>query len=121
MILIVIGELSELETKMYDDILHTRLGVFKAAEPKASTSSTLKQGPNPSLDEPQDKAPLDLSVEDKAVPTMQPGLVIPLDLSFSQGRDDFSLPKNDTSYGSPATSDTLSLHSPSPKVSDQPN
>ena len=121
---IVIGELSELETKMYDDILHTGLCVGKAAESKANTSSSVsipKQGLRPSLDEPQDEAPLDLSLDDKVVPTMQPGLVIPLDLSFSQGSDDSSLPKNDTSYESPATLDTLSHHSPSSKVTDQPN
>ena len=123
-ILIVIGELSELETKTYDDIVHTGLGVGKALELKAGTSSSvsiLKQGQSPMLNEPQDEAPLDLSLEDKVIPTMQPGLVIPLDLSFDQGSDDFSLPKHDTSYGPPATSDTLFHHSPSPKVSDQPN
>ena len=128
---IVIGELSELETKMYDDILHTGLGVGKVPELKAGTSSSvsiLKQGRSPTLDKPQDEAPLDLSLKDRVVPTMQPGPVIPLDLSFDQGRDDFSLPKHDTSlpkhdtsYGSPATSDILFHHSPSPKVSDQPN
>ena len=52
---------------------------------------------------------------------MQPGLVIPLDLSFGQGSDDSSLPKNDTPHESPATLDTLSYHSPLPKVLDQPN
>ena len=93
MILIVIGELSELETKTYDDVLHTGLGVGKTAEPKAGTSNTLKQGLNPLIDEPQDEAPLDLSVEDKAVPAMQSGPVIPLDLSFGQGSDDFLLQK----------------------------
>ena len=120
--MIVIGELSELETKMYEDILHTGLGVGNTAEPKASTSSSvsiLKQEPRPSLDEPQDKAPLDLSWDDKAIPTMQPGLVIPLDLSFSQGSDDSSLPKNDTSYESRATLDSPLHHSPSSKVLDQ--
>ena len=123
-ILIVIGELSELETKTYDDILHTGLGVGKAAESKASTSSSvsiLKLGLRPSLDESQDEAPSDLSLDDKAVPTMQPGLVIPLDLSFGQGSDDSSLPKNDTSYESPATLDTLLHHSPLSNVSDQPD
>ena len=64
---------------------------------------------------------MDLSLDDKAVPTMQPGLVIPLDLSFGQGSDDSSLPKNDTFYKSPATLDTLSHHSASSKVSDQPD
>ena len=108
---IVIGELSELETKMYDDILHTGLGVDKALELKAGTSSSVsipKQGQSPMLDEPQDEAPLDLSLEDKVISTMQPGLVIPLDLSFYQGSDDFSLPKHDTSYEPPATSDASS-------------
>ena len=150
---IVIGELSELETKTYDDIVHTGLGVGKAPELKAGTSSSvsiLKQGQSPMSDEPQDEAPLDLSLEDKVVPTMQPGSVIPLnlsfdqgsdglsledkvvptmhpgsviplDLSFDQGSDDFSLPKHDASYGPPAISHTLLHHSPSPKVSDQPN
>ena len=120
----VIGELSELETKMYDDILHTRLGVGKADESKASTSSSVsipKQMPMPSLDEPQDEAPMDLSLDDKAVPTMQPGPVILLDLSFGQGSDDSSLPKNDTFYESPAILDTLSHHSASSKVLDQPD
>ena len=123
-ILIVIGELSELEAKMYEDILHTGLGVGKTAEPKASTSSSvsiLKQWPRPSLDEPQDEAPLDLSLDNKAVPTMQPGPVIPLDPSFSQGSDDSSLPHNDIPYKSPATLDTPLHHIPLSKVSDQPN
>ena len=56
MMLIIIGELSELETKMYEDILHTRLGIGKTIEQKASTSSSVsipKQGPRPSLDEPR--------------------------------------------------------------------
>ena len=52
---------------------------------------------------------------------MQPGPVIPLDLSFSQGSDDSSLPKNDTPYESPATLDTPLHHSPLPKVLDQPD
>ena len=117
-ILIIIGELSELETKMYEDILHTGLGVGKIVEPKASTSSSAsipKQGPKLSLDEPLDEAPLDLSVDDKVIPTMQLGLVIPLDLSFGQGSDDSSLPKNDTPHESLATLDTQSYHSPLPK------
>ena len=52
---IIIGELSELETKMYEDILHTGLGVGKTVEPKASTSSSVsipKQGPKLSLENP---------------------------------------------------------------------
>ena len=78
---IIIGELSELETKMYENILYTGLGVGKTVEPKASTSSSVsipKQGPRLSLDKPLDEAPLDLSLDDKAVPTMQPGPVIQL-------------------------------------------
>ena len=127
---IIIGKLSELETKMYEDILHTGLGVGKSAktaksvELKASNSSSVsipKQGLRLSLDEPLDKAPLDLSVDDKAIPTMQPGPVIPLDLSFDQSSDDSSLPKNDTPYESPATLDTPPYFSPLPKVLDQPN
>ena len=121
---IVIGELSELETTTCDDILHTGLGVGKADESKASTSSSVsipKQRPRPPLDKPQDEAPMDLSLDDKAIPTMQPDPVIPLDLSFSQGSDDSSLPKNDTFYESPATLDTLSHHSALSKVSDQPD
>ena len=150
---IVIGKLSELETKTYDNIVHTGLGVGKTPEFKAGTSgsgSTSKHGQKPTLDEPHDETPLDLSVEDKVVPTKQPGLVIPLDLSFDQGSDelsmekkavstmqpssvipldlsydqgsyDFLLSKHDSSYGLPATSDTQLHHSPLPKFSDQTN
>ena len=150
---IVIGELSELETKTYDDIVHTRLGVGKTPELKAGTSgsgSTSKHGQKPTMDESRDEAPLDLSVEDKFVPTKQPGLVIPLDLSFDQGSDeqsmenkavstmqpssvfpldlshdqssdDFLLSKHDSSYGLPATSDTQLHHSPLPIFLDQTN
>ena len=70
---IVIGELTELEQKTYDDILHTGLGSGKTVESKAGTSisaSVLKQGTNPPTDELLDKAPLDLSVDDKDIPTM---------------------------------------------------
>ena len=138
-----IGELSELETKTYDDIVHTRLGIGKTPESKAGTSgtdATPKQGQKPMLDEPYIETPLDLSLEEKDVPTKQPGLVIPLDLSFDQGSDkpsienkvastmqpssvipldlsydqssdDFLLSKHESSYGLPATSDAQLFHS----------
>ena len=150
---IVIGKLSELETKMYDDIVHTRLGVGKTPELKAGTSgygSTSKHGQKPMMDEYHNEPPLDLSVEDKFIPTKQPSQVIPLDLSFDQGSDepsmenkaasniepssvfpldlshdqssdDFLLSKHDFSYGLPATSDTQLHHSPLPKFLDQTN
>ena len=89
--LIVIGELTELKQKTYDDILHTGLGSGKTVESNAGTStlaSVPKQGPNPPTDEPLDEAPLDLSVDDKDIPTMLLSSVLPLDLSFSQGSDD---------------------------------
>ena len=123
-ILIIIGELSELETKTYENILHTGLGVGKTVEPKASTSSSvsiLKQLLRLSPDKPLDETPLDLSVDDKVVPSMQPGPVIPLDLSFSQCSDDSSIPKNDTPYKLPATVNTPPYHNPLPKVFDQPD
>ena len=97
--LIVIGELTELEQKMYDDTLHTGLGSGKTVESKAGTSTSAsvpKQGPKPPTDEPLDEAPLDLSVDDKDIPTMPSSSVLPLDLSFSQGSDDTQLPKSDT-------------------------
>ena len=61
---IVIGELSELETKTYDDIVHTGLSVGKTPELKAGTSgsgSTSKHGQKPTMDESCDETPLDLS------------------------------------------------------------
>ena len=150
---IVIGELSELETKTYDDIVHTGFGVGKTPELKAGTSgssSTSKHRQKSTLDETLDETPLDLSVEDKFIPNKQPGLVIPLDLSFDQGSDepsmenkavstmqpssvfpldlshdqssdDVLLSKHDPSFGLPATSDTQFHHSPSPKFSDKTN
>ena len=87
---IVIGELTELEQKMYDDILHTGLGSGKTVESKAGTSisgSVLKQGTKPPTDELLYKAPLYLSVDDKDIPTMSLSPVLPLDLSFGQGSD----------------------------------
>ena len=135
---IIIGELSELETKTYEDNVHTSLGISKTPESKACTSgtdATPKQGQKPMLGEPYIESPLDLSLEDKDVPNKQPGLVIPLDLSFDQGSDkpsidnkvastmqpssiipldlsydhgsnNFLLFKHESSYGLPATLDT---------------
>ena len=61
------------------------------------------------------------SMENKAVSTMQPSSVFPLDLSHDQGSDDFLLSKHDSSCELPATSDTQFHHSPLPKFLDQTN
>ena len=126
---IVTGELTEWEQKMYDDILHTGLGSGKTVESKAGTSTSAivpKQGPNPPTDEPLDEAPLDLSVDDKDIPTMPSSSVLPLDLSFGQGSNDTQLPKSeplshDITHKTQATLDTSLHHSPLPKVMDQPD
>ena len=133
---IVIGELTELEQKMYDDTLHTGLGSGITVEFKAGTSTSAsvpKQGPNPPTDEPLDEAPLDLSVDDKDIPAMQLSSVLPLDLSFGQGSDDTQLLKSDTqlmkseplssdiTHETQATLDTSLHYSLPPKVMDQPD
>ena len=127
--------------------MHTGLGAGKIPELKTGTSGTdvsPKQG-----QKPYNEAPLDLSLEEKDVPT-KPDLVIPLDLSFDQGSDemsmenkvtstmqpssvipldlscdqsnnDFLLSKHDFSYGLPSTSDAPLFHSLLPKALDRTN
>ena len=92
--------------------MHTGLGVDKTPELKAGTSgsgSTSKHGQKPTKDESHVETPLALSVEDKFIPTKQPGLVIPLDLSFDQGSDEPSMVNKAVSTMQPSSVFSLDL------------